>query len=94
MARTNGPELDEDGIPRRWSFSWDGGDVAAEGEVSVRPIPMAWGWGGPAAPTSRVGYVIFPLVLDAAVTVRSAGHERELSAIGLGEYYDADAWEP
>jgi hypothetical protein len=92
-ARTSGLELDEDGIPRRWSFAWEGGDVAAEGEVTVRPIRMARGWGGPAAPTSRAAYVIFPLVLDAAVTVRSDGHEREVSAIGLAEYYDADAWQ-
>jgi hypothetical protein len=92
-ARTRGLELDEDGIPRRWRFAWEGGEVTAEADVTVRPIPMARGWGGPSAPTSRAGYVIFPLVLDATVDVRQPTGERKLTARGLAEYYDADAWQ-
>jgi hypothetical protein len=91
-ARMTGLTLDADGIPRSWSLSWAGDDVTVDAEVRVRPMPLARGWGGPSAPTSRAGYIIFPLVLDATVTLGRNGQERTLTGAGMGEYYDADAW--
>lgn len=88
----SGLTFDGDGIPRSWRLAWAGDDVVVDAEVRVRPMPLVRGWGGPSAPTSRAGYIIFPLVLDATVTLRGHGQERTLSGAGMAEYYDADAW--
>jgi hypothetical protein len=92
-ARMTALELDDDGIPRSWTLTWAGDGFVVDAEVRVRPIPLARGWGGPSAPTSRAGYVIFPLVLDATVVLRSDGQERTLTGAGMAEYYDAAAWQ-
>ena len=91
-ARTTAIELDGEGIPRTWRFRWAPDQVSVDAEVTVRPLPLVRGWGGPAAPTSRASYVIFPLVLDAAITTRRGGQTRTLKGAGLAEYFDADAW--
>ena len=91
-ASMSGLTFDGDGIPRSWRFTWAGDDVVVDAEVRVRPMPLVRGWGGPSAPTSRAGYIIFPLVLDATVTLRGHGQERTLTGAGMAEYYDADAW--
>jgi hypothetical protein len=91
-ARMTGFELDPDGIPSGYRLTWEGPEVRVEAEVTVRPMPLLRGWGGPSAPRSRSAYVIFPLVLGAAVTVSRAGRTSRRAARGLAEYYDATAW--
>jgi hypothetical protein len=94
QARTTSLDLDADGIPRSWGFTWEGDDASVVAQVSVRPLPLVRGWGGPSAPTSRAAYVIFPLVLDASVSLGRRGSARALTGAGLAEYFDADAWRP
>ena len=91
-AETSAIQLDHDGIPVRWHLDWRGERVSLAADIEVRPLPLLRAWGSPGAPTTRGGYVIFPLVLDADVRIREDGNERTVRGQGLAEYYDAESW--
>lgn len=87
---------DADGLPAEWSLDWRGEDLTVAARVAVRPLPIVRGWGGPMADrmTSRAGWSVMPLVLDASVRVHRGGDGTDgtLAGHGLAESFDADAW--
>ena len=85
-------EFDADGLPSGWHLDWRSEELAVEASISVRPLPLVKGWGGPAAPRSRAEWPIFPLVLDGVTRVTRPGTVEELTGRGLAEYFDADTW--
>jgi hypothetical protein len=91
-AEVSGIEFDDDGLPCAWHLDWHAEKLAVEASVSVQPLPLKKGWGGPSAPESRASWTVFPLVLDSTVRVTRLGATTEFSGQGLAEYFDAEHW--
>ena len=92
-ARLDRLDVDQDGLPRRWRFSWENTELGITADVIVRDMGMMRSWGSPTAPKSKKEYVIFPLVLDGQASVTEAGRRSgPLKGQGLAEYFNAALW--
>ncbi len=83
-------ELDDDQIAKSWRMHWRSADFSLTTTVAVQSNPIIKIWGAPDAPTTRKGFSIIPLVLDASVTRRNAGSSRVLFGRGLAAYFTAN----
>jgi len=85
-------ELDDDRVTKSWRMYWRSADFSITANVAVKRNPILQIWGSPDVPTTRQGFSIIPLVLDASVHLRNAGSSRVLRGRGLAEYFNADLW--
>jgi len=91
-ARLRDLRITEHNTPGSWRLDWRGPGAEIDARITVKPTELLASWGSPIAPKTAKDFIILPLVLDGAVTVRREGRVHAMKGCGLAEYFNADFW--
>ena len=80
-------EFDDNSLPKFWELKWTDGNNSVHAKVSAKEHKLAKIWGSPDTPKSLKEFIYYPLVLDCSAVVTGKGKRKEVTGIGLAEYF-------